>query len=466
MSAGVRNLRAMFENQPATSTSESRGRSPVDSAAADGAVRTTSKVRASFVPVAPDLGVAKGTPTNSVAAHRRESFSVAQDNVDELADIKRAVTQEREERRQSIAVAEAVPEQAVASRESSAPAPPFRDPPDGDMSNLGAIMKGSDFPGAVEEPGATPVDEAPAPLSTDTAPPAPEPVDTPAADTKAIDTPPVDTSVAETPIADTPIADTPNADASAVDTPVSDASLAETPADNPDKPATGAQEEATLKPADLTDAAAVTGGEALPAPAQDLHTSTPKAAESKPKPNGAPAVKPKADVKKPAPISTPKASASKTAPLKSPLKSPVSKPTTKRPTTPKLTSTAPAPKPKSSPVAKPVSKPAAPKEPKALREPPKAPVHKTSRSSLRQSSGSAGAAPTASAAAKTKPVAPASAPESKKPAAVTSKPAAPRYVQRNLAYCGTLTPVLVLPQMPPKSHSQNHPHVLPHSLRA
>ena len=85
MSSGVRNLRAMFE-QNAASSPEPRGRSPGSSSAVDDTSRPTSKVRASFVSVEPtlphasDFATNKGTPSNSTAAHRREIFSDTADD--------------------------------------------------------------------------------------------------------------------------------------------------------------------------------------------------------------------------------------------------------------------------------------------------------------------------------------------------------------------------------------------------
>ncbi|KAH7079152.1 hypothetical protein BKA63DRAFT_259584 [Paraphoma chrysanthemicola] len=165
MSSGVRNLRAMFENQGTPSSPEPRGRSPGDNTPAEPESRPTPKVRASFISVEPtgiiappDLGATKGTPANSAAAHRRESFSVSQDNVEEIAELKKEVGEEKEQRKNSTVIAEAVPEQAVASRESSQPAPPIRAEPAGEMPNLGAIMKGSDFP----EPSTTEAEKPPA----------------------------------------------------------------------------------------------------------------------------------------------------------------------------------------------------------------------------------------------------------------------------------------------------------------
>jgi hypothetical protein len=118
--AGVRNLRAMFESQNApTSSPEPRGRSPAGSATSD-ANRPTSKVRASFVSVEPganrDLS-AKGASTHTLQPHRRESFSVSGESSG-LADLKQAISDERDERKNSVAVDEAVPEQAVETRVS------------------------------------------------------------------------------------------------------------------------------------------------------------------------------------------------------------------------------------------------------------------------------------------------------------------------------------------------------------
>lgn len=391
----MRNLRAMFE-QNAASSPEPRGRSPGSSSAADDTSRPTSKVRASFVsvehplPQASDFGATKGTPSNSTAAHRRESFSVSEDTAGEVAELKKVISDEREERRKSAAIIEPIPEQAVASRESSRGPPPIQNEPEGEMVNLGTIMKGSDFP----EPAA------------DTAAGAPQPKEAPA---------PELSSVTEEPIKEEESASAP---------------VRETPAENPDKVVTGAQEEVSLKPADPTDASAVLGGKALPPPAEELEPAstepaattpaapaeptveTPKPALSSAKLNGTSATKGKLDPKKPAAISTAKAPASKSTPIKSPLP----KAAPKTPTNPKHSAAAPTSK-----AATPVSKPAAAAKPAvkpASKEPAKAaaPKPKTSHTSLRQSTATA---PTA--AAKSKTVATAD----KKP--VTSKP---KYVSR------------------------------------
>ncbi len=397
MSSGVRNLRAMFE-QNAASSPEPRGRSPGSSSAVeDDTSRPTSKVRASFVsvehtmPHASDFaGTSKGTPSNSTAAMRRESFSVSQDLAGEVAELKKSISEEKEERRKSVAIIEPVPEQAVASRESSAGPPPIGNEPEGEIVNLGHIMKGSDFPdsSADTDAGATHPETAPAPeLSAVKEEPAKEEEATPAP-------------------------------------------VQETPAENPDKVTTGAQEEVSLKPADPTDASAVTGGKALPSPAEELKPASdepatvspatpaapaepvvaaPKPTASTTKTNGTPVTKGKLEPKKPVAISTSKASTSKSTPAKSPLprsapKTPTNTKSSVAPAAPKAATPVSKPTTAAKPAVKPVSK-----------EPPKAaaPKPKTSHTSLRQSTTTA---PTA-AMAKPKTV----STESKKPAAAKPK---------------------------------------------
>ncbi|KAF2632552.1 hypothetical protein BU25DRAFT_405876 [Macroventuria anomochaeta] len=395
MSSGVRNLRAMFE-QNAASSPEPRGRSPGSSSAVDDTSRPTSKVRASFVsvehtlPQPTDFGAIKGTPSNSTAAHRRESFSISEDTTGEVAELKKVISEEREERRKSAAIIEPIPEQAVASRESSVGPPPIKNEPEGDMVNLGTIMKGSDFP----EP------------SADAAAGAPQPKEAPAPELPAVTEEPAKEESALAPVQ-------------------------ETPAENPDKATTGAQEEVSLKPAGPTDASAVSGSKTLPPPAEELKPATtepaaptpaapaapaeptvetPKPASSSTKPNGTPATKGKLEFKKPATISITKASASKGTPVKSPLP----KAAPKTPTNPKHLAATPAPK-----AATPVSKPTAAAKPAVKpvsKEAAKAaaPKPKTSHTSLRQSTATA---PTAAAKGKTVVT------ENKKPA--TTKPKDP-----------------------------------------
>lgn len=412
MSSGVRNLRAMFE-QNAASSPEPRGRSPGSSSVVDDTSRPTSKVRASFVsventmPHASDFaGANKGTPSNSTAANRRESFSVTEDTAGSVAELRKTISEEKEERRKSVAIIEPVPEQAVASRESSVGPPPVRNEPEGDVVNLGHIMKGSEFPET----------------SADTDAGAPQPTDALAKEAPAPELP----AVKEEPAKE------------------KEAALAvvqETPAENPDKTTTGAQEEVSLKPADPTDASAVSGGKALPSPTEELKSTettpsktdpvapaasaepalkTSKPASSTPKANGTPTAKGKLDPKKPAAISITKGSSSKSTPIKSPL--PRAAP--KTPTSTRPQAAAPAPK-----AATPVLKPAAAAKPTvkpAAKEPvkPTAPKPKTSHTSLRQSTATA---PTAAAKSKTIVT------ENKKPA--TTKP---KYVSI-LIQCADMT---------------------------
>ncbi|KAF1833820.1 hypothetical protein BDW02DRAFT_499831 [Decorospora gaudefroyi] len=477
MSNGVRNLRAMFENPSAASSPEPRGRSPTDYvAAADSDDRPKPKIRASFVSVEPtaahastDLGTTKGTPSNSISANRRESFSVNQENTEELAELKKVVSDEKEERRKSLAIPEAVPEQAVASRESSTPAPPIRNDPAGTMPNLGSIMKGSDFPDpsprAEEEATAVPapaaeveeakveeakVDETPAepeqnavetpePIeATEPSPmPSPEPATAQPADNpdKAVTGAQEDLALRPaTPTEETAAKeDAPVPEETAVEEDAAiehEAATAAEPAENPDKVVTGVQEDVALRPAAPTDETAVLDEKKPSAPAEPVASSsepaaeTPKPAAAKAKPNGPPVTK-KPEPTKPAAISTTRPSKALSASAKSPL--PKSAPRT--PTKPKAT----VPATKASPAAKapkPVassssSKAVAPKEPVkapvAKASATKAPATKTSRTSLQPAaSSSSAAAPTASAA---KPKSSAPPAENKKPVAA-AKPAA------------------------------------------
>jgi hypothetical protein len=509
MSNGVRNLRAMFENSNAAASPEPRGRSPVDhSGPGDSDDRPRSKVRASFVPVEPpptsaytptDLGQTKGTPSNSTMAHRRESFSISEDRPDELADLKKIVTEEKEERSKSVAIPEAVPEQAVASRESSLSAPLDRKQEEKeentDMPKADSSLKSSDLAGGGDEaanasasapesgepkvestpgePEENAVEDAePVPVSspeqTAAQPaenldnPATGPTDeaavehaapaqdeaaveenVPAAEESAVEKASVEeeTAIAEAAIAEEKVAaaeEAAIAQEESTSAPEADAQ----PAENPDKVVTGVQEDVSLRPAAPTDAPTITE-DAAPAPEEAPATSsgsvaaTPKVADSKPKTNGTPAAK-KLEVKKPSTISTAKPSKALPASAKSPLPKAAPK------TPPKTKATTPAPKP--SPAPK-VAKPAAPKEPvkapatkaPAAKAPAaKVPTTKTSRSSLRPAVSSA-AAPTASAVSKAKPAAPST--ETKKPAA--SKPAPPalrkRYVQQKFTLSADLT---------------------------
>lgn len=129
--SGVRNLRAMFENQNASSSPEPRGRSPGGSSS-NGASRPTSKVRASFVsvephaqavpaalasPVAKDFGTTKGSSTTTSLSQRRESFSISGE-AEDVQELKKVIEEEKQERKKSLVVDEAIPELAVESRVS------------------------------------------------------------------------------------------------------------------------------------------------------------------------------------------------------------------------------------------------------------------------------------------------------------------------------------------------------------
>ncbi|RMZ72278.1 elongation factor G mitochondrial [Pyrenophora seminiperda CCB06] len=362
MSNGVRNLRAMFENSNSASP-EPRGRSPVDAALSDSSDRPRSRVRASFVPVEPpptsaprdsstDLGQTKGTPSNTVHAHRRESFRVSQDKPDELAELKKAVSEEKEERRQSVAVPEAVPEQAVESRESSIPAPPIREEDDAaNMPNLGAIMKGSDFP----ESSARVDVQVPAPVIDQV-----KPTETPSVPVESIPAAPTDLTAvsAETSTPAPEASPTPSAE-----TPKPAASKAKTNG----APSTKKQE--IKKPATISTAKSA---------------KAPIAAAKSPMPKAAPKTPPKPKAATPA------------AQLRSPVARPVSQ-----------TKTA-APK---EPVKAPVTNAPALKAPATT-----GPVKKTSRTSLRPAVASSAAAPTSSAAVKPKAAAPAVENKKPKPA--------------------------------------------------
>lgn len=376
----------MFENPSAASSPEPRGRSPGARVNIDNN-RPTSKVRASFVSVEPsghttrDLGTTKGTAdgVNSTQANRRESFSVSEEpGENTVAELKREISHEAEARKNSVEIAETIPEQAVETRESSRVPPPIRKTED-TMPNLGSIMKGSDFP----EP-----------------------------ETGGEKTPQAAASIAQA-------ATEPDTNTDNIEEKLGALSLADAPPDNPDKVVTGAQEEASLKPADPKDETTVSGGEGLPPPVEVLPSTnaeaTPKATQavqntsSKAKANGASsAVTPsgtKTSVTKPPAISTAKASAAKPSSSRSPLpKSPGFAKLPKTPTTPRA-----APSMSSAKAATPAKEQS---KGTTTKEPTKAPVAKTSRSSLRASTTST----TTSAAAKAKvPVA-----ENKKPASRSS----------------------------------------------
>lgn len=229
-SGGVRNLRAMFENQNTPSSPEPRGHSPVGNATSNTEeIRSTSKVRASFVSVKSTafVGTAKSTSDglNSPTANRGESFSIIQEHGSELIEeLKKTVSQEKEDRKRSLDI-----EEVVEERESSIPAPEIRDQAtSGIMFNLGSIMKGSNFP----EPG-SPLENKKA----KTEEPVAKTEDTPATPVKEVEKPA-----------------SPSKDA---------------PSENPDKPVSSAEDkDVSLRPLDPKDEAAVSSGEAPPLPAE------------------------------------------------------------------------------------------------------------------------------------------------------------------------------------------------------
>ncbi|ORY19859.1 hypothetical protein BCR34DRAFT_620845 [Clohesyomyces aquaticus] len=448
--SGVRNLRAMFETQSAASSPEPRNRSPANT---DDRPVSTNKIRASFVAVGPstpvakdkDAGASKGTgdDVNSTTAQHREGLSIGNETSEEtVAELKKAVTEEKEERKKSDTVAETVPEQAVASRESSQPAPPIRESSPEEMPNLGSIMKGADFPEPqaakeeepqveephleephveepqVEEPEAqapaiepevpkVEEPEAQAPIEPEVeepAPPSVEPV------TPKEEEPKQEEVKVPEPIAQVPepepakeeelqveehvaeVEPQPEPESEPKPTVAAEPVAAEpkkTPADNQDKPVSGAQEEVSLKLADPKDEVTVSGGEALPPPTEKL----PSADTSKVAP-AAIAKKSPAPSKEPAKAHPP-AQASKAHPPATTSKTHASATTSK--------AHPPAAAAKSHPPA------AATKS----HAPAPAPAAKSSRSSLRPSAASTTTAATASAPAKAKtPVA-----EQKKPIA-------------------------------------------------
>ncbi|KAL9078985.1 MAG: hypothetical protein Q9157_002084 [Trypethelium eluteriae] len=206
-SSGVRNLRAMFENKD-DDVSESRSRSPAGSTASEN--RRTSKVRASFVSVEPGSSQ-MDTEVPSSASARRESFSLSESqDSDKIAELKKTVSQEKEERKQSKA-AETIPESAIETTPSPSPAiRPRKEKAMGDFVNkAGTGLKNT----------------------------ASVPEDTPGA--------------------------------------------------NPDKMVSAVEETpVTMRPTDPKDESAVSGGEALPPPANPISRPLTEAAKASPVPNG------------------------------------------------------------------------------------------------------------------------------------------------------------------------------------
>ncbi|KAL9095862.1 MAG: hypothetical protein Q9165_001859 [Trypethelium subeluteriae] len=152
-SSGVRNLRAMFENKD-DDVAESRSRSPAGSTASEN--RRTSKVRASFVSVEPGSSQ-MDTEVPSSASARRESFSLSESqDSDKIAELKKTVSQEKEERKQSKA-AETIPESAIETTPSPSPAiRPRKEKAMGDFVNKAGTGLKNTAPIPKDTPGANP----------------------------------------------------------------------------------------------------------------------------------------------------------------------------------------------------------------------------------------------------------------------------------------------------------------------
>ncbi|KAI9725956.1 MAG: hypothetical protein M1828_002284 [Chrysothrix sp. TS-e1954] len=130
-SSGVRDLRAMFENKtdatPNPVTTPDRGRSPSGRSTSGGDVdgpnskpsseSRTRKVRSSFVSVNPSGQMAAaGTSAGSTETPRRESFSMSDDKDGEaIAEMRKTVSNEMEQRKSIPNLPETVPEQAATS---------------------------------------------------------------------------------------------------------------------------------------------------------------------------------------------------------------------------------------------------------------------------------------------------------------------------------------------------------------
>ncbi|KIW01545.1 uncharacterized protein PV09_07023 [Verruconis gallopava] len=116
---GVRNLRAMFENNSQPASPDVRGRSP-SARSNDDSSRPLSKVRTSFVSVEPIKRIRNDTPEQrgDSDTHRRESFSLNESrpsDAEALSEMKKTVSHELELRKSNSSVAEVVPENAIVS---------------------------------------------------------------------------------------------------------------------------------------------------------------------------------------------------------------------------------------------------------------------------------------------------------------------------------------------------------------
>ncbi|KAJ9661080.1 hypothetical protein H2201_006629 [Coniosporium apollinis] len=437
-SGGVRSLRAMFESSK-TSTSDSQSLTPGDNRTNEtDTPRSASKVRASFVPVESSTPVKSDSAAakdninghNSTADQRRESFSLDESqDAEDIADLQRTVTHEKEKRKQSADVREVIPEQAIEPTPAVTPAHEVQED-----KAMGAQV--NDLGNKVHNMH---LNDDEAVLNT---------LGLPKANSNA-DLPTEDTDVEQL-----------EQNAEDADSP------AESPGDNPDKPVSAVEDtEATMKPADPKDEGSVSGGAALPQSAEKLSplkhnkggagqaaapfggdgtmdedppastpgktpdkvngiAMTPMHSQAKPAPSKTPSSRPPA-------ISTAREASTKVSSKTAPMpKSPAGMP--KTPKTP--TSVHQASPPKSA-VSKPSPKPSLARDTK-----PSAPAPKTSRSSLRASTSSTATAPTAASKtrAAAKPTTTAAA-ATNHTSPTTSKPTRPKSPTRPVRLPSHLT---------------------------
>jgi len=134
-SAGVKNLRAMFENS-APSTPDSRGRSVSGNSSNGSSERPLSKVRSSFVAVEPSASSKMTTSTTSTTStspsvnikdrQRRESFSLSEEtDAEAIEEIHKTISEEEAARRSSKDVVEVIPENAIETAPPTAVATPL-----------------------------------------------------------------------------------------------------------------------------------------------------------------------------------------------------------------------------------------------------------------------------------------------------------------------------------------------------
>ncbi|GME26612.1 hypothetical protein GTA08_BOTSDO04730 [Neofusicoccum parvum] len=314
---GVRSLRAMFESShPERSASpELRGRSPTPGSSSvrssESNSRPTSKVRASFISVGPfdpptsmpgengvespavespavassfdgDL-IASPPPEASTAAHRRGSMSLdPHRDSDVLDEVRTTVSNEAEQRRASVDIQETVPEQAVLTGPTNTPFPEIKE--DEAMGNF-VNNEGN----KLQDPELSTI---PGPKEEATKENAQKAVEEAAEGLKRVEL--VAEEKKSEPAKESAAAD----DAPAPAPPAEDAKeellipIEEPTMGQSDKKTDVEDESAVLKPADPKEESAVSKGEALPPPVEELQ------------PLGATAEKPATE--EPAPVPEPK----------------------------------------------------------------------------------------------------------------------------------------------------------------